>query len=484
MSSPILPPNFDYELPGDIANPNALKVRHRMLQVGYSRRLNPRLLEYIFYAPWNNLFSSLVYDNPDFLLVPQHAIYREREDESLPAKSNVSAMTKPLGLKNLDIRTPDFGILRVAATPDNVTPPWDELSIQSHFVCLLSEIKRPPSRAFSSPIRFTKSLLAKLDAAQSELYRAAAILFANTKLDHPPNSIILVAVSGEWYAWTELFRSHFPVEMEFRRNWFLKVWPTRDLHLKPGNRKRAKKTPQIQKIAQGEDDKNLGADKDKNISINDKEDGSDEDDASGKEEDDSPKERDDFDEAGDDNDEKEDVSEVEDIAAFDEDGSDEEDPNNRESEGFGNQHIFDNSEYLDDESVGERRASDSEFSDVEIVEKTEITEKPKPLITEYHHSILDSEDPDLEQLRNTEYQTISEKRGEPIKLAQAKWTKAIRLGTPVSNQHLAAIRERLEAIKPKTTRNVTKSKATDSTTKPKATRSETKSKRSLRPRTQ
>ncbi len=94
----------------------------------------------------------------------------------------------------------------------------------------------------------------------------------------------------------------------------------------------------------------------------------------------------------------------------------------------------------------DRERSESEESD------DDASETEGQLITEYHRRILD--DPDLMQLKAEKYQEISSNKKRLMKLARADWTSPIRLGTPVSNQHLAAIRERLDAIQPKTTRTL------------------------------
>ncbi len=473
MSLPILPPKSDYKLPGDIANPNSLKVRNHMLQMAYGRRFNPRLLEYIFYAPWNQLFSSLVYDNPDILLVPQHTVYRERGDDSPPNNSNVSVMTKPL--QNVDIRIPDFGMLRVASTPGDVTPPWNEVSIETQFVCLLSEIKRPPSRSISDPKRFTVSLQQKLDAARSELYLATAIIFANPKLIHQPQSLILVAVSGEWYSWTELSRHHFPDLDASKKNWLVDVWPTRDLHRKPTK-------PCSKKTAEDKRGKKSGAKKNQDNS--DKQD-----EYSGEVEGDSDEETDKFDDktansnkekardvysedAG--HNEEEHLSDVEDVINFVQQNLGEEEQENTQYDGdkdVDDEHDLDYIyDYFDDQEVPGQRDSDSEYSDEESDEKR----TGKPLITEYHHCIV--EDPNLSHLRDEDYEQISMKKGEPMKIARATWTKFIRLGTPVSNQHLAAIHERLQEIRPhlpRTDKPMPNTAASSSGTKHKTARQKT-----------
>ncbi|KJA26769.1 hypothetical protein HYPSUDRAFT_52256 [Hypholoma sublateritium FD-334 SS-4] len=483
MSLSNTPPDFDYELPGDVANPSSLKARHKMLQVGYSRQFNPRLLEYIFYTPWNHVLNALVYDIPHILVVPQHVIYRKREDKQAPGGSKISERTNPQ--QNADSRTPDFGLLHVEDTPipgkteAHFAPPWNEMSIQSLFVSLLCEIKRPPSRSTPSPAKFTGRLMQKLDTAKHELYCAAAILFANERLDHQPNSIILIAVSGEWYSWTELRRDHFPDPDVSKKNWFLNAWPTRDLDRKTGTWKMDEEgTLKFQKSVLIKGTKNSNIKKDKNDSLNEQEDNSeDEEDHSNKEEDDSDKEEDDSAEEEADSDREADSS-IKEAANSDEDNSDEEeeddsrnlkedDPNDEEDKDLDEKNISD----LDDDLLGVRGTiSESDDSDEE-------TSRSKPHITEYYHRILD--DPDLAHIRDTVYQGISTKKGGAIKLARAEWTGAIRLGTHVSNQHLAAIHERLKDVVPKNTRhNKPKPKTSGpGTTRPKTVGRETRASR-------
>lgn len=208
-----------------------------MLQAGYSRRLNPRRLEFMFYAPWNHLLNSLVYDIKHILVIPQHTIYRSR-DPKAAASCDISEVTKPAN--NADTRIPDFGLLSVDwhDTPPGashaISPAWSRISIQSPFVPLLCEVKRPPSRGFSNPNQFTFELVNQINLARTELCRATAILFANTQLKHQSNSIVLIAAAGEWYSWTELRRDQLPRPKSkvLKRNWFINQWPARDADLR------------------------------------------------------------------------------------------------------------------------------------------------------------------------------------------------------------------------------------------------------------
>lgn len=271
-SSDPLPPHSNYKLPGDVLNPVSLRARHQMLSMGYSRRANPRRLESLFYGPWNHLLSALVSDNPNMLVVPQHAVYRDRDDKSPPGSSNVSEDTK--AANNVDSRTPDFGLLKVVATPVNadVTPPWNDLRIESNFVSLFSELKRPPSRRIVDPEHFTDDLYQKIDIAKSDLFRASAVLFSNPNLIHQPNSIILVAVSGEWYAWTELSRNQILLPKRFSKGWVDKLRTERKSDIKASRQNRDKGQLRLRR--------NTGAhpgdvNKSINDSVNDKKDSSD-----------------------------------------------------------------------------------------------------------------------------------------------------------------------------------------------------------------
>lgn len=382
MSSTNLPGDTNYELPGDLANPIALRSRHKMLQAAYSRRLNPRLMEYIFYAPWSHLFSSLVHDIPRIFVVPQHVIYRERDhDPSTDSSDTISAKTKPQ--TNLDSRTPDFGFLSakeafVPTVSNNDTPPWDEISIEFPFVCLLSEIKRPPSRSTPEPNDFTIKLEGQLFSAMSDLYAVAAIVFADKKRKYQPDSIILIAVAGEWYKWTELSRHHLPTPKRLPRNWFQNAWPPRDAHLK--NRPSANRS-------KSEDEEDLNS-----------------------------------------------VQDVHDVGKVDEEQEQQED----DDDGNLSSTSEVESDTSDPHSQWHDDSDKSEYSD----------EEPEPdtqtLVTEYHHHIL--EHPDLEM--GDQYQLPSMNREGAMEVAKASWTGIIRLGTPVSNQHLSAIHKRLVEIEP------------------------------------
>lgn len=154
----------------------------------------------------------------------------------------------------------------------------------------------------------------------------------------------------------------------------------------------------------------------------------------------SPREGDDFDETGVSSDEHSGEKEVlreQELCAQD-------DPDKPKQQEYleGDDSDNDNDDRLD----ALRGTSDSEDSDCDASETQGKT------ITEFHHGIFD--DPGLAQLKTERYQEISSSMKGLIKLARARWTKPIRLGTDISNQNLAMIRERLDAIQPKITRPV------------------------------
>jgi hypothetical protein len=203
--------HLDFILPGLRNNPTAVRKWMLALAYAYSRRWNPRRLEYHFYGIWNRVFSHLTDDQETLIIIPQSLIYYVDSPRNI-ADISIGTFAEP----DANDIVPDFAVAHVhyswrqrVHTPDDLASLvlWDAMIVQYVGIPILVEVKRPPSRNLKG-VDFQAALSSYLNDAIADLERQASHLFA----DHTrasQKSVILIGCSGEWWRWRVATRDDF-----------------------------------------------------------------------------------------------------------------------------------------------------------------------------------------------------------------------------------------------------------------------------------
>jgi len=183
----------------------------------HSMTYNSRRLETIGYALSLIFLQQLITGDEDaFLICPQFPLYvSPRDDHPDPDVTTPDPEAKGvyvdhvLLLPRASQPKRNLGLsqaFRQAHTQHNRNL-WNSLEISSLEVPLLEEKKRPPTRHPRDLDAHVWSILAALDAAQSQVTTQAKILFSSPRFA-TQDLVVLVASSGEFYRLAVLSRGH------------------------------------------------------------------------------------------------------------------------------------------------------------------------------------------------------------------------------------------------------------------------------------
>ncbi|KAG6824260.1 hypothetical protein H0H92_007519 [Tricholoma furcatifolium] len=177
--------------------------------IAQSGRFNIRGAEAPLYGFINIILNNLIADlRPTALVMPQ--LQLDILQIEIPAGSQVKPTDSfaSYAQKPLEKLIPDFVVPIVKAVDrktrakvDWLTSPkpvWSDIRITHMVVGLLVEVKRSPTRSANTAINFSFSLKKQLDVAQDNLLHQAKLAFSTFE---GSERIIMVAMSGEWWAW-------------------------------------------------------------------------------------------------------------------------------------------------------------------------------------------------------------------------------------------------------------------------------------------
>ncbi|OBZ74544.1 hypothetical protein A0H81_05356 [Grifola frondosa] len=211
------PPSWQFRLPGlGKGRTSMMTAPTKMMlsaAVAYSHQFNRRRLELPLYALWNQVAQHLTKDLKPLLVMPQYLLYSS-DLETNPNDSLATIAGHPEDGESV----PDFGIIRTsfhwkdhnAIIGDKVNPEppsiknehiihWDSIQIDNVTIPVLFEVKRAPPRHLSAD-DFHLSLTEMLLRARKQLSLRVKLVFTDHNRTHQ-TSVILVAVSGEWWQW-------------------------------------------------------------------------------------------------------------------------------------------------------------------------------------------------------------------------------------------------------------------------------------------
>ncbi|KAG6824660.1 hypothetical protein H0H92_006179 [Tricholoma furcatifolium] len=177
--------------------------------IAQSGRFNIRRAEAPLYGFTNIILNDLIADlRPTTLVMPQLPL--DILQIAIPAGSEVKPTDSfaSYAQKPLQTLIPDFVIPIVKAVDRNTrakvdwkTSPkldWTNIRITHMVVGLLVEVKRSPTRSAPTVADFSFSLWKHLNNAQVNVIEQAKLAFSAFE---GSKRIILVAMSGEWWAW-------------------------------------------------------------------------------------------------------------------------------------------------------------------------------------------------------------------------------------------------------------------------------------------
>ncbi len=183
----------------------------------HSMIYNSRRLETIGYALSIAFLQQLIAGDEDiFLICPQFPLYvSPRDEEPSPDVTMPDPEAKGVYVDHVLL------LPRASQTEGNLDLSqafsrahnqgnrklWRSLHVSSLEIPLLEEKKRPPTRHPRDLEAHVWSILAALDAAQSQIATQAKILFSSPRFA-TQNLVVLVASSGEYYRLAVLSRGH------------------------------------------------------------------------------------------------------------------------------------------------------------------------------------------------------------------------------------------------------------------------------------
>lgn len=185
------------------------------LSFAYSRRWNPRHLEYHFYGIWNRIFGHLTDDQENLICIPQSLVYYV---DSLTNTADISFGT--FAEPDAKDVLPDFAVVhvnyslrqKISASNCDLTY-WDAFKVDYVGIPILVEVKQPPGCTLKGR-DFGSILSSYLNTAVTNLENQTFHLFA----DHTcicQKSVILVACSGEWWRWRVAMYEEFQEYSKF-----------------------------------------------------------------------------------------------------------------------------------------------------------------------------------------------------------------------------------------------------------------------------